>query len=336
MKKPLVSVIISTYNSENFIVGRLEDLIEQTIFEDIELIIVNSGSLQDEENKIKLFLEKYGNIKYYRTSERETIYRAWNRAIKIASGKYITNGNTDDRLVSNALEMLSTYLTNNEDVALVYGNQYIVKSVDKASIKENIIDKYITPDYSSFQLCYQYFAGSQSMWRSSLHFQENIWFDDSYEVAGDYEFITRVALKHKISHINEFVGYYYKSTNNTNKEFQNTSQTINETIKIQEVYTPLYIKSLSKEDRKTLVLRLLLLLEIPRKLYGLIKKICDCHYKRKIVPTRIYLTFIISVLLENEGNYQKALRLCKKYENNDSAIILHRRIKNLIKNNHER
>lgn len=329
MKRPIVSVIISTYNAAEFLVGRIQNLIEQTIFNNIEMIIVNSGSMQNEDELIREYLEKYSNIKYIRTNERETIYKAWNRGIKIASGEYITNGNTDDRLADEALEVMSNYLSVNNEIALVYANQYIVNSTEHYKNIENIVSKYTTPEYSSLQLCYQYFAGSQSMWRSSLHFSDNIWFDDNYEVAGDYDFITKVALKHRISHINKYLGYYYKSPQKSNKEFQSIPLTVNETVKIQEEYTHKYINSLPSSFRRSLLRRFLIIHALPVKVYGVIKKAGDRYYKKRIIPTRIYMTYLMSVLFEVEGQAEKALKICMQYKNNECAFILHNQINKL-------
>ena len=56
--------IVSTYNSERFIRGCLEDLEAQTIADRLEIIVVNSGSEQNEEAIVKEFQKKYSNIKY--------------------------------------------------------------------------------------------------------------------------------------------------------------------------------------------------------------------------------------------------------------------------------
>ena len=66
----LVSAIVSTYNAERFIRGCLEDLENQTIADQIEIIVVDSGSQQDEEAVIREFQEKYSNIKYIKTDNR--------------------------------------------------------------------------------------------------------------------------------------------------------------------------------------------------------------------------------------------------------------------------
>ncbi len=59
----LVSAIVSTYNSEKFLTGCLEDLERQTIADKLEIIVVNSGSQQNEETIVKEFQQKYDNIR---------------------------------------------------------------------------------------------------------------------------------------------------------------------------------------------------------------------------------------------------------------------------------
>src|SRR3989304_3715745 len=107
LKSPLVSVIISTYNSEKFIERKILDLLQQSIVDRMEIIIVNSGSEQNEESIVLKYCKLYENVKYIKTDNRETIYKAWNRGIRTAKGKYITNANTDDLLRNDALEILS-------------------------------------------------------------------------------------------------------------------------------------------------------------------------------------------------------------------------------------
>ncbi len=85
----LVSAIVSTYNSEKYLCGCLEDLTTQTISDHLEIIVVNSGSEQNEETIVKEFQEKYSNIKYIKTENRESVYAAWNLSIKAASGNIL-------------------------------------------------------------------------------------------------------------------------------------------------------------------------------------------------------------------------------------------------------
>ena len=106
----LVSAIVSTYNSERYLRGCLEDLEAQTISDRVEIIVVNSGSEQNEESIVKEFQEKYANIRYIKTENREGVYAARNRGIREATGKYITNANTDDRHRKDAFKVMTTIL----------------------------------------------------------------------------------------------------------------------------------------------------------------------------------------------------------------------------------
>ncbi len=109
---------MSAYNSEKYIRGCLEALENQTIADKLEIIVVDSGSQQNEAAVVREFQQRYNNIKYIRT-ERETRHGAWNRAIKASSGKYITNANTDDRHYNDALESLADALSIKTQIKLL-------------------------------------------------------------------------------------------------------------------------------------------------------------------------------------------------------------------------
>ena len=121
-----VSAIISTYNAANLIRDCLEDLLNQTLYQNgkLEIIIIDSGSLENEVKIIKGFQRSYSAIKYIRTDKREPLYQAWNRGVEIASGQYITNANTDDRHHFKCLERLINKLEEHPDCDVAYGNLY--------------------------------------------------------------------------------------------------------------------------------------------------------------------------------------------------------------------
>lgn len=206
----LVSVIVSTYNSERFIRGCLEDLEAQTIAHRMEIIVVDSASPQNEAAIVAEFQKRYDNISYIRTAERETLYAAWNRGVEAARGVFLTNANTDDRHRPDALEVMAAALEANPGVDLVYGDCY-VSTVENQTYAESGRERLFRyPDFLAPASLLHYQLGPQPMWRRSVH--EKIgFFDGSFHAAGDYDFNIRFALACKALHLPEPLGLYLEA-----------------------------------------------------------------------------------------------------------------------------
>ncbi len=206
-----VSAIVSTYNSETFIRGCLQDLVDQTLYQkgELEIVVINSGSQQNEEAIIKKFQRRYPHIRYLKTNQREGLYAAWNRAVRAARGKYLTNANTDDRHRPDALEIMAEELDRNPHVGLVYGDQVItdIPNVLFSSHHGKLIPR---PDYTPERLLFGCCVGSQPMWRKSLH-EEMGYFDESLTVAADWDFWLRISQRYPLRHIPQFLGLYYQN-----------------------------------------------------------------------------------------------------------------------------
>ncbi len=207
----LVSAIVSTYNSERFIRGCLEDLEAQTIADRIEIIVIDSFSQQNEGEVIKEMQSKFDNIRYIRTDKNETVYAAWNRGIKMASGKYITNANADDRHSFDAFEKMTRILEGSPEIALVYANVIITDRENETFDNHTPSGLYRWHDWDRNTLltgvC---FMGPQPMWRRSVH-DEYGYFDESMITSGDYEFWLRISQTNDFYHIDSSLGLYLNS-----------------------------------------------------------------------------------------------------------------------------
>ena len=164
----------------------------QTLFQrgELEIVVIDSGSSENEAKIVLTFQKIHPQIKYLRTKECETLYNSWNRGIRIAKGKYITNANTDDRHEANCLETLAENLENNPEIDLVFGSLFKSSNPNEVFIEN---DKSITCESQQFfpgSLLLHDFTGAQPMWRKSIHDKIGL-FDESYDVVGDYEFVLR-------------------------------------------------------------------------------------------------------------------------------------------------
>ncbi len=207
---PLVSVIVSAYESEAFMQECLEDLVGQTIADQVEVIIVDAASPQDEGRIVKAFQERYRNIHYLRTPARIGVYAAWNIAVKRARGRYITPFSTNDRLNPEAYETLARMLESRSDAALVYGDTYITDLPHQTFQRHHRVEVWQWPDYSYEYLLKHCSIGPHPMWRRMLHDTVG-YFDESYIALGDQDFWIRVGATHKMLHIPVVTGLYWRS-----------------------------------------------------------------------------------------------------------------------------
>jgi glycosyltransferase involved in cell wall biosynthesis len=96
-----VSAIVSAYNSERYITGRLQNLIDQSLYQKnhLEIFVVIPCSPQNEGQYVKDLMRQFKHIVYVRIAERESVHGAWNLGIRLVNGKYIINENADDHFL---------------------------------------------------------------------------------------------------------------------------------------------------------------------------------------------------------------------------------------------
>ncbi len=95
MLQPLVSVIIPTYNYNNYIIEAINSVLSQTYpKEKIEIIVVDDGSTDDTSEVLKDLIDK--NIIQYYYQENKGKANATFNAIKRCTGKYVFNLDADD------------------------------------------------------------------------------------------------------------------------------------------------------------------------------------------------------------------------------------------------
>lgn len=205
-----ISAIVSTYNSEKFIHLCLLDLVEQTLYKkgELEIIVIDSASEQNEQSIVQKFQTKYPNIVYECTSDRETLYAAWNKAIKMSRGAYITNANTDDRHRPDALEVMANYLDAHVETSLVYADQLITATANDTWVTTQATQRWNWPEFNYSELEQRCIIGSQPMWRKSLHEQYG-YFRSEFTSAGDYDFWLRIGKAENIVRLPEIIGLYY-------------------------------------------------------------------------------------------------------------------------------
>lgn len=209
LEPPLVSALVSTYSAAEWLPTRLDNLLEQTLADRLQIVVINSGSPENENEIVRTYQRNHSNITYLRT-QRENLPQAWNRGIELSTGKYLTHANTDDRLCSDALRQLVEKLEQRPDLALVYADGWETHS------KKDVINWKETPTKHLVRrgepllrrLAARCICGPQPVWRRSLHEDYGL-FDTSFEVAADWDFWLRIRVKEQFGYIPRPLGLYF-------------------------------------------------------------------------------------------------------------------------------
>lgn len=113
---PLVSIITTVYNCENYIKFSLDSILKQT-FQDYEIIIVNDGSADSTWDVVKRHpLSLLGKTILVDNKENKRIPTRRNEAISLSNGKYIAIHDGDDISLPHRLQKEVDYLENNPGV----------------------------------------------------------------------------------------------------------------------------------------------------------------------------------------------------------------------------
>ncbi|WP_029502968.1 glycosyltransferase family 2 protein [Lachnoclostridium phytofermentans] len=114
-----ISVIIPVYNVEAYIEKCLDSLVKQTIWEQMELILVDDGSRDHSKEICMGYANKYSNIKVLH-QKNSGVSAARNRGIDAATGIYIAFMDADDYAETDLYEILYHVATRNRaDLSIV-------------------------------------------------------------------------------------------------------------------------------------------------------------------------------------------------------------------------
>lgn len=117
-EKPIVSVILPTYNRAHLVGRAINSVLNQT-YQDFEIIVVDDGSTDDTKEVINSFTDT--RIRYIKHQQNKGGSAARNTGIKLANGKYIAFQDSDDEWLPQKLEIqVEAFSTASSEVGVVY------------------------------------------------------------------------------------------------------------------------------------------------------------------------------------------------------------------------
>jgi glycosyltransferase involved in cell wall biosynthesis len=114
-QKPLISVIIPTYNRQNYVTEAIESVLSQD-HQPIELIVVDDGSTDGTDRAVSL----YGAAVRYHWQPNQGVSIARNKGIALAQADYLAFLDSDDLWMPNKLTEQMRAFDNDPQVEAVF------------------------------------------------------------------------------------------------------------------------------------------------------------------------------------------------------------------------
>ncbi len=203
-----LSVLMILSAVDPYLCESLEDLGSQTIAGEIEIVVVDSACNDEQSSRIQAFQRTHRNVCHIRTGTPINEYRAWNMALRIAGGEYVTPLGSAGCLSADAYEVLLSELEHQPWLALVYGDSFVTAGgapgvdISRGFDGEEMWSRL---GFSYERLTTRHLVGPHPMWRKSVHKTDG-YFSENFGRFGDYEFYLRLGMSREIRHVDHFIG----------------------------------------------------------------------------------------------------------------------------------
>ena len=320
MSEPKISIIIPVYNTEMYIEETLMSITNQTMFDDLEIIVIDDGSSDESRYIIEKYALDYDNFHaYHKENEGQGIAR--NFGLKVARGKYVHFMDSDDYIIPTAYEKLYS-MGENSDVDMVIGN---VLRFARYNIWQDYVFKHaykdFDKDFEGFNLSEKVQILSDTviwnkLYRRDFLLENEIFFPDRKIYFEDLLFSLKAyLLSNSISYCNDVVYYWrFRNDKTSTTQQENDVKNLKDRLEILKMSHELFIE-LGADD-EIINYEFNKWLDHDLKFY--IKRIdrFPQQYHRELFDEiRDIVVLIPDELIENSNSYKKVIY--KMIQNND-------------------
>ncbi|MFG3303914.1 glycosyltransferase family 2 protein [Streptomyces wuyuanensis] len=206
MTTPDVTVVVAVYNTMPYLTECLESLVNQSIGVDrLEVVAVDDGSTDDSGRELDRFAERYpGTVKVIHQANSGGPAAPSNRALEVATGRYVYFIGSDDHLGTDALKRMVA-CADKHDSDVVVGKmvgtngRYVHQALYKKS----------DPDVSLYDSALPFTLANTKLFRRDLVERHKLRFPEDLPVGSDQPFTIEACVRaRKISVLADYTYYY--------------------------------------------------------------------------------------------------------------------------------
>lgn len=117
-KAPTISVLMTAYNSQQYVAEAIESILGQT-FGDFEFIIINDGSTDDTAKIIRKYARADKRIRFIDNKKNQGLIAVLNQGLDLCTGQYIARMDSDDISMPHRFARQIEYMTQHPDVGIL-------------------------------------------------------------------------------------------------------------------------------------------------------------------------------------------------------------------------
>ena len=216
MERDRVSIILPTYNRAELVVRAIDSILQQT-YEEFELIVVDDGSTDDTEQKVRGIEDK--RIRYVKLEKNGGPSNARNVGIDTAVYDYIAFHDSDDCWRKEKLEkQMRRLLESSSETGFVYGC-YEYNSLDgrKACFPRKELEKEKKTGYIYPQMLVENLIGMPTILVKRECIEKIGKFNIHYASLEDYEWMLRLSRVYGAAYLDEILVDVYATKGSVNQ-----------------------------------------------------------------------------------------------------------------------
>ncbi|GHV18264.1 hypothetical protein FACS18949_11720 [Clostridia bacterium] len=203
----LISVVLPVYNSEQFLSEAVESILAQT-FQDWELLAVCEPDSNDSSDKVLAkYAQKDNRIHVISNTQRLGLAASLNVGIRLANGEFIARMDSDDISLPNRFSVELNYMQNHPETSIVGCN---AKFIGNSGKYIGHTDSYeaTAEQLKSDLMFWCNVRHPTAFFRKSDIYKYDLFYDENYPLAEDFELWTRGCHKARIENIPDILLLY--------------------------------------------------------------------------------------------------------------------------------
>jgi glycosyltransferase involved in cell wall biosynthesis len=200
LNSPLVTIIVPSFNQGRFIKETLDSIIGQD-YRPIEVLVID-GASTDQTVEV---LESYRGVpelKWWSEPDNGVV-DAVNKGLEKASGEIISIQSSDDLYLPGAITAAASFLTEHNDVALIYSDVELINGRSEV-VGKDILQSFNLKHYLGR---FSYIPQPSAFFRAEMVKEIGGWRQEvSY--AADADYWLRIAVGHKVARIDRLMARY--------------------------------------------------------------------------------------------------------------------------------